>query len=80
MVFVIDITAPLVEDRAYEDRNSAHQHAEVFEGTTGEASEDSANVTWSLSLLSFMIGGNFEGHRHLYIATFLTMWYKGVWG
>ncbi|XP_063156688.1 microtubule-associated protein tau isoform X9 [Candoia aspera] len=33
---VEDITAPLVEDRAYEDRTSARQHAEMLEGTTAE--------------------------------------------
>ncbi|KAM6452862.1 microtubule-associated protein tau isoform 7-T9 [Liasis olivaceus] len=33
---VEDITAPLVEDRTYEDRTSARQHAEMLEGTTAE--------------------------------------------
>ncbi|XP_032092779.1 microtubule-associated protein tau isoform X13 [Thamnophis elegans] len=33
---VEDIMAPLVEDTAYEDQNSAHQHAEMLEGTTAE--------------------------------------------
>ncbi|XP_062839987.1 microtubule-associated protein tau isoform X24 [Anolis carolinensis] len=33
---VEEATAPLVEDRAHEDRTAARQHAEILEGTTGE--------------------------------------------
>nr|XP_060637093.1 microtubule-associated protein tau isoform X8 [Anolis sagrei ordinatus] len=31
-----EATAPLVEDRAHEDRTAARQHAEILEGTTAE--------------------------------------------
>ncbi|XP_067326163.1 microtubule-associated protein tau isoform X13 [Anolis sagrei] len=33
---VEEATAPLVEDRAHEDRTAARQHAEILEGTTAE--------------------------------------------
>ncbi|XP_042329336.1 microtubule-associated protein tau isoform X2 [Sceloporus undulatus] len=33
---VEEATAPLVEDRAHEDRSAARQHAEILEGTTAE--------------------------------------------